>query len=529
MDIGRIDDLDTAKHVASLLDKELERVYKKLGELTKVIAKLRGAEGTKQLELQLMRLTEQKGLLQRRLFSRSSEKRSREKDAKETKKHPGHGPRAQPELPTSDVVHPFDRDVGEESCAVCGGNLEEWEDQYKESEEITVVQRKYVLLKHKRARARCRCYAKIVTAWGPIKVIPGGRYSLDFAVTIAVDKYLDHLPLNRQRNIMEREGLDVDANTLWDQIDALAAHLKPTYDALRAYILRKPLLHADETPWYLLKGRPAKKHYMWCVAVESAAYYWIRDSRGADAAKEVLGNYKGIVMADGYKAYSALAKKMATPFTLVFCWSHCRRKYREAEQFYPQECEEILDLIGELYGVEKCSPNPALLAGEERQQALALRAELREEKSRPVVDSILEWATAQTAEPGSALRDAIAYMLGLWPGLLSFLANPLIPLDNNLVERQMRGPVVGRKNHYGSKSERGTEVAAILYSLLETAKLVGVEPRSYLTYAARIAIANPGTSVFPHELLSTQSTIEEKTTPSSKSSAEEERPSSSLH
>ena len=115
--------------------------------------------------------------------------------------------------------------------------------------------------------------------------------------------------------------------------------------------------------------------------------------------------------------------------------------------------------------------------------------------------AVHEWALAQSALPESALRNAIDYMLGLWPGLIRFLDDPRIPLDNNRVERQLRGPVVGRKNHYGSRSARGTEVSALFYSVLETAKLVGIEPKAYLAHAARIAIRQPGTSVFPHELI----------------------------
>ena len=92
-------------------------------------------------------------------------------------------------------------------------------------------------------------------------------------------------------------------------------------------------------------------------------------------------------------------------------------------------------------------------------------------------------------------------MLGLWPGLTRFLDDPRIPLDNNATERGLRGMVVGRKNHYGSRSKRGTEVAALFYSLIESAKLCGVEPKAYLLHAARAALANPGTVTLPHALL----------------------------
>ena len=161
----------------------------------------------------------------------------------------------------------------------------------------------------------------------------------------------------------------------------------------------------------------------------------------------------------------------------------------------------MLDLIRDLYAVERLVPSSERLEDAALAEALRLRAKLRDEKSRKIVDDIRSWALAQNALPESALRTAIDYMIGLWPGLLRFLDDPRIPLDNNRVERQLRGPVVGRKNHYGSRSRRGTEVSALFYSLLETAKLVGIEPKAYLAHAARVAIRRPGTSVFPHELI----------------------------
>jgi transposase len=206
-----------------------------------------------------MKLREQNALLQNRLFGRSSEKRdgSADKAASQKDEQPGHGPRPQPELPTVDEHHGLEGQPG--TCKVCGDAVEEWPEQFEESEEITVIARRFVLVRHLRQKGRCRCYATIVTAPVPPKLIPGGRYSIEFAADVAVSKYVDHLPLNRQAEIMEREGLLVDSQTLWDQIEALAGHLQPTYDALRAYIRAKPVLHADETPWYLLDQKPAKK------------------------------------------------------------------------------------------------------------------------------------------------------------------------------------------------------------------------------------------------------------------------------
>ncbi|WP_161606555.1 IS66 family transposase [Myxococcus xanthus] len=114
-----------------------------------------------------------------------------------------------------------------------------------------------------------------------------------------------------------------------------------------------------------------------------------------------------------------------------------------------------------------------------------------------MVERIREWALAQRSLPGSAFRKALESMHKLWPGLTLFLSNPLVPLDNNHVERQMRDVVLDRKNYYGSKSERAPQVAALFYSLIERAKLRGEGPGEYLLRAALAAIENPGTVTLP--------------------------------
>jgi transposase len=162
----------------------------------------------------------------------------------------------------------------------------------------------------------------------------------------------------------------------------------------------------------------------------------------------------------------------------------------------------VLALIGQLYAVERACPRLAGGTDEaSRAEAVRLRATLRAEQSASLVAELRAWAHRQRALPESSLGKAIAYMLGLWPGLTRFLEDPRIPLDNNATERGLRGMVVGRKNHYGSRSKRGTEVAALFYSLIESAKLCGVEPKAYLLQAVRAALANPGTVTLPHALL----------------------------
>ncbi len=342
------------------------------------------------------------------------------------------------------------------------------------------------------------------TAPGPLRLAArpdarGARYAPEFAIEVAVGKYLDHLPLERQVRIMRREGLTIDSQTLWDQLATVADLLGPTYKALGQYVGHAPVVGADETWWRLMERPVAKRWWVWTLSREDAVVYRILETRSQQAARALLAGYTGIVLADGYGAYDALAR--AGPrFTLAHCWAHVRRKFVEAEPHYPAPCRAVLELIGQLYAVEREVPSlPA--AVETADDLLALRSRLRQARSRAIVGEIQTWALTQRALPESSLGKAITYLLGLWAGLTRFLDNPRIPLDNNRAERGLRGVVLGRKNHYGSRSRRGTEVAALFYSLIESAKLCDVDPKRYLLTATRAALADRAAVTLPHTLL----------------------------
>lgn len=494
-------DIEVLRQVARLLDREVQALHQRIQKLVSEIVRLRGGDASA-LQLELEQLQELLARRERALFGDSSEKRTssrQDKPAGETEKpkRKGHGPTAQPNLALIEQLHELTKE--KRGCPQCGGELVPMNGQFEDSEEISVVQRSFVLVTHRRQKYRCACNACVVTAPGPRKLIPGGRYSPEFAAEVALSKYADHVPLDRQAGTMGRDGLEVSSQTLWDQLDALARRLKPSWSALGERALSAPVVHADETHWRMMDGK-SSQWWVWCVASEDAVFYRICSSRSAAAAGEVLPKYRGIVMADGYGAYSSLEKGRDGPsFTLAHCWAHVRRKFKEIEQNYPLASAEALDLIGKLYDVERL-----VVPTSDEAATLALRAQLRAQRSQDLIDEIRRWAERQTPLPQSGLGKAITYMWGMWPGLTRFLKDPRIPLDNNAAERALRGVVVGRKNHYGSRSRRGTEVAALFYSLCESAKLVGVEPRSYLLKATYAAIDRPGTVTLPESLIQVQ-------------------------
>lgn len=483
--VADITDLRIAKQVATLALAENERLYARLETLTKQVAALEGKKTPEQLELELLRVREQMMALQRRMFAASSEKRTRESDAAPAKPEPPRGPRDQRKLRLEEHVHKLAAD--ERACATCGREMVEWSGQHEEVEEVDVVRREFVLKKHRRIKYRCRCGSSPKIAPGLLRLPGGGRYSLDFAIEVAVSKHLDHTPLERQVRIMRREGLDIDSSTLWEQCERLARVLGPTAEAIRAYVVQAAVVHADETPWYMLKkGR--QKQWMWSLSCHDAAFYRIDPSRGHQVIVELLDGFEGLLVVDGYQAYGTAARALGGRIRLALCWAHARRTLVEAEQSYP-EASEALDVIGEMFLIERDLPDWRCITDDAlRARALEQIRKTRLARTRPLVEALAAWARAQRTLPRSKLGEAITYLHNQWDGLCVFLDDPRVPLSNNAAERAVRGPVVGRKNFAGCKSVRGTEVAAVLYTLLESAKLSRVEPRAYLRAAAEAAL-----------------------------------------
>ena len=492
MGIDEVEDIETLRRAAKVLESENLVMSKMILKLKRELHEMKHGKA-EQLELQIAELEEQLARRNKMLFGKKSEKRGDNKEnACEKQQQTGHGRREQPELEEVEQVHTAD--IDDESCELCGGKLEESAGFVEESEEIDIIERRFVITKHKRQKYKCKCGSCIVTAPAPRKLFDGARYSIGFAIHVAMAKYADHLPLTRQVTGMKRDGLICDSQTLWDQISRLASYLEPAHMRLKTFVLNQPSIGADETHWKLMgekgkkKGGAGKRWQAWAIVSPQAVHYSFEDSRSAETAENILDGYEGVVLTDGYAAYEAV-KKRGGKFTLAHCWAHVRRKFVEIEDTHPGRCQEVLDLIGKLYQVEKeakARPPDEVLA-------------LRREFSKPLILAIQKWSLEVEALPESTLGKAIRYMGGLWGGLRVFLDNPLVGLDNNPSERSLRSVVLGRKNHYGSRSVRGTQVAALFYSLIESAKLAGMPPQKYLHEAINSAL--DGREIpLPHEL-----------------------------
>jgi len=406
---------------------------------------------------------------------------------------PGHGPTPQPKLERR--VELIELPPDQETCSTCSQPRQRMGEATEDSEEITVVERRYELVIRKRAKYTCGCTDTITTAPGPKRIIPGGRYSNDFAISVAIDKYADNIPLERQVDRMARQGLQVSSSTLVDQLHGLTGLFRPVWRAMLIQQLdQEPVLNVDETGWRLTVGKQKRRSVAWVMCSPRAVVHHLMDSKSGKVAERLLGPYEGVVVADGYQVYKSLAKARAkSGFRLANCWAHVLRKFRDIADDEPR-AREVLRRIGRLYRIEEEAwPFP----GDAKTQQE--RAELRSLWSRPLLEELREWSLQQGGLRRSAFGKALAYMLKRWDELTLFLEDPLIPVDNNHAERSLRKLVTGRKIHFGSRSEPGLAFAEVHYSLIDSCRLNGVAPVDYYRHLVDLRLDDPSVILLPHE------------------------------
>lgn len=468
--------------------KESERLKR---ELQKAYAQLRDKDEGKaeQLALQLATVERQHASALKLLFGSKSERRPVEKAKKERKPQEGHGPRPQPQLEIVPVVHVC-KDMNLQ-CYLCSSPLVPWQDQFEDSVEIDFIAPQFVVRKHLRQKYRCTCGGCIVTAPGPQKLFPKARYSINVAVHVALQKYAYHQPLSRQVKIFSRLGLDITSATLWDYLCALYGLLKPAFERLHEYVLSQPVMGVDETTWRLLKSETpgkSKAWWVWARRVENAVHYTLDPSRGSAVAIRLLQDYTGTIIVDGYSVYEK-ALKANPSMKLAHCWSHARRELLPFED--GTIAARALRVIRRMYRLEAWAREKGLSPPE------LLR--WRQRKTKPLLQAFFRWVGGLHVPSSFDLCGALKYILKRQQSLMLFLEDPLLSPDNNATEGCIRGVVLGRKTHYGSRSEHGTRVAALMYSLLDSAELAGVDPGAYLNKAVHAALARDVIPL-PHEL-----------------------------
>jgi transposase len=336
-------------------------------------------------------------------------------------------------------------------------------------------------IQRKRYRPSCPCgvLPGIVTAAAPSCLIPKGKIGLSIWVEALLDKFLSGRPTHRLLQAWAHHGLNLSQGTLIGGFKTLAPLLLPVVSAITDQQRHDPHWHADETGWRVfesLEGKAGHRWYLWVFHSASAVVMTLDPHRAATVPEaHFQGLTTGIVICDRYSAYKKLARTMG--FLLAFCWAHVRRDFLTLARGYPEQeawAMAWVARIGTLYTLN----NQRLAATEDRvafdKREIALHAHLQ----RMVDDRD---AALQDPLAHPAVVKVLTSLRRHWPGLVVFVDHPEIPLDNNVAERALRGPVVGRKNYYGSGSRWAGEFAASMFTVLMTLQLWQINPRRWFT------------------------------------------------
>ena len=318
----------------------------------------------------------------------------------------------------------------------------------------------------------------IVIAPLPTLPIPKGNAGPSMIAHLLVSKFVDHLPFFRQVQIFKRQQLEIAESTINGWFNAGCNLLHPLYDALKTKMLAGWYLMADETPIAVLtQDKPGSTHngYHWVYydPVNKLVLFDYRKSRGMEGPDEMLKEFGGYLQTDGYSAYDHFEKH--PKITLLACMAHARRKFEHAQENNPTLAGDALKMFQALYDIER-------EIREVNMEPDAIQA-LRQERSKPILDRMEIWLREQIilVPPKSAIGVAMAYTLNLWPRLVRYIDDGRFHIDNNLIENSIRPVALGRKNYLFAGSHEAAQQAAVIYSVLATCKLHGVEPFAYLT------------------------------------------------
>jgi transposase len=395
--------------------------------------------------------------------------------------------------------------AGPTACPCCGGiRLSKLGEDVTET--LEVIPRQWKVIQHVREKFSCRDCETIDQAPAPFHVVPRGWAGPSLLAMILFEKYGQHQPLNRQAERYAREGVPLSLSTLADQVGACCSVLRPLHERLAAHVLAAERLHGDDTTVPVLaKGKTATARCWTYVrddrpfggrAPPAALFFYSRD-RSGEHPRQHLAGWSGILQADAFSGYGKLYEAEGTraPVLEASCWADARRKFfeladldaaarRKAQHRAPQVISpmalEAVQRIDALFDIERS------INGLPAEQRLAVRRDM----SAPLVAALEAWMSEERRKLSrhSDVAGAIDYMLKRWTSFTRFLEDGRICLTNNAAERALRGLALGRKAWLFAGSDRGGQRAALLYSLIVTAKLNDIDPQAWLAdVLARIA------------------------------------------
>jgi transposase len=378
-------------------------------------------------------------------------------------------------LPREEIVH-----ASACACPRCGGALRHLGEDVTEL--LEYVPSSFKVIRYVRPKFSCRRCETITQAEMPSLPITRGRPGPGLLAHVLVAKYADHLPLYRQSEIYAREAIEVERSTLADWVGRSAALLAPLVDALRKNVMASDVLHGDDTPVPVLAPGIGKTRTgrLWTYVRDerphcgsrppAAAYFYSADRKGEHPFRH-LAAFKGVLHADGYAGFNAIFER--GDVAEAACWAHVRRKFFDVyEASKAPLAREALDRIAALYGIEDLA----------RGQPPDERRRIRQEQAKPRLDTFKTWLidVSTKLSQKTDLAKAIRYTLTRWNALGAYLHDGRIEIDNNAAERAIRPLALGRKNYLFAGSDSGGERAAAIYSLIETAKMNGLNPEAYL-------------------------------------------------
>ena len=392
------------------------------------------------------------------------------------------GRRPLPEcLPRETVTHQTPQ-----RCPACDGTLRALGADVAEI--LEYVPSRFKVIRHVRPKFSCASCQQIVQAPAPQRPIARGLAGAGLLAHVLVSKYCDHLPLYRQSQIYARDGVDLDRSTLADWVGQSSALLAPLVAALGAYVLGGDKLHADDTPVPVLApGRGSTKQgRLWTYvrddrscgsALPPAVWFAYSPDRKGIRPQMHLKDYRGILQVDGYAGFDKIFNEARAehPIKEAACWAHVRRKFYDIQVATDSPLAiAAIHRIGELYRIEE----------QIRGQPPDVRREIRQARSGPLLDALHRWFhdTLGQISKKSELAKAIRYALSRWTALTRFAAIGTIEIDNNAAERALRAVALGRKNYLFAGSDAGGVRAAAIYSLVGSAKLMGLDPQAYLRH-----------------------------------------------
>lgn len=425
--------------------------------------------------------------LQKRLFAGKSErhKHCENQTGAATCRRPrgqqhgssGHGRTVQTQLPARHEVVTLDKP----QCPNCGlafNSFAGTEDAQVLEIEVKAYRR--VIHRHRYTPScQCGCTSGIVSAAPPARLINRGKFGISVWTSVLLDKFLYGRPSQRLLQDLADHGLNMSPGTLAGGLQTIAPLFKPLDVALQSKLRSEPYWHADETRWAVfvnMAGKVGHRWYLWVFHSSSVVHYVIDRTRAADViSAELAGVDKGVICCDRYSGYKRFAR-LNPGVVLAFCWAHVRRDFLDLANSYPPIAPWALqwvDMIGQLYRLNGIRMKTCMGSPE--------RASTQRDLERALQQMATECAAGvANCELQPAAAKVLQSMKSHWGGLTVFVASPWVAMDNNTAERDIRGPVVGRKNFYGSGSEVSAELAATMYSVLATMKLWRLNARTWL-------------------------------------------------